>query len=151
MKKIAIIFLAMLFVNLFFSCGTSENKDKNITQNAQIGLLDGHYEYLYLDDEDSSFLQIDVKGSKVTGNYTWLPKFSDGAVGKLQAEQKDNLITGSMIYEIESSTQTEVVELEMKQKDLIWKEYELKEDSQTKQLIPDKTKLVRNKLFVFKK
>ncbi|TAE00440.1 MAG: hypothetical protein EAZ97_05910 [Bacteroidetes bacterium] len=149
MKKVMILCLS----TIIFSCGNSKTEQKDAQTEMKVGLADGHYEYLFVQDKDSSFLKIDVKGAEVTGNYTFLPEVSDGAVGEMKAKQANNQVVGVLSFVVEGNSQSEIVYFDIKGADLHWKRYELMDGPKTKTmpLLPDTTKLVDTQKFVLKK
>lgn len=153
MKKLAIVCLAFLLVFCGKKTESTETTATTETSNtpAQTGLADGHYEYLYVFEKDSSFLKLDVKGNNIVGDYRWLPEISDGAVGTIKATQAGNMINGAFIATVEGSESSEKIFIEIKGKNLVWKKYELKEDPKTKELLPDMSKLVAEEVYVFQK
>lgn len=106
----------LLLLSLLAACSAS-----NTSQQAATGLPEGDYHYLNVTDKDSSFFDLTVKGSEVTGAYRFSPEVSDGATGQLVAQQHDQKIEGTLTLSSEEGSLKQSALLEIQGENLLWK------------------------------
>src|SRR5680860_1078689 len=65
--------------------------------------------------QDSTILNLEIKGNKVTGNYQWLPAGKDSRKGTLKATTKENVISGTYTFNQEGTQETQPILIQLKE------------------------------------
>jgi len=140
-------FLIIGIIVLLYAC--KGGSTSNTTTSNEPALKDGKYEYLFVSEKDSSFLEFEVKGTEVKGNYRFLPEVSDGAVGDITGTLQGTKIKGVMGFTVEGYTAKEDFAIEIQGADLFWMNYEKIDESGF--MKNDTTKLVNKNKYTLRK
>lgn len=97
---------------------------------------------------DSTVIQLEIAGEKVTGIFNWMPAEKDQAHGTLEGTIKDDVIRVLYSYSIEGSEQQEEKIFQLRKDAIAIKTGELEEDDKGILRLKDESKAAFNEVIL---